>query len=1490
MRSNLLSARTSPRALRLPRVVQTLALLASALLPLSAGSALQAQSTDAAARVSLQVLSPNALVGAIDAGPISSSQLLTLTMTLTTPAARTAALTQYLTDLQTPSSPNYRKWITPAEFAATYGPTADQLAAANAWAQSAGLTVTATSPSGMRMTVTGYPAQVEAAFAIILHQYQVGSHTYFASATQPSLSAATSALFTSVEGLDDLPGDSQTYLKGAGATPATLLNGTPTALTVAALAPAIDQNAAAVLTIDATSALGSPSTAQLAAYEALFQQASAEGMTTLLTRNAASQGFPSGLPEVTAVANPGDTADTLTPVFARPAWQSAPGLPVDQLRHAPDLTASSVSALASTLSSIAASLPGGRAGNVNAILYELGPSAGLYTQPDDAKAGTWEAATGLGLIDTDKLAKAFPRGTGSSYASLALSSYSVTYGTPVTFTSNVTSGTGGVVPSGTVTFTVGSITLTAPVNSGTATYTTTAAQLDAGTYSVQASYSGDGTYAASQSPAGQLYIGPQASVLAASVSTGATLGGTYSVNVTDTSGNGVGQPTGNITLLVQGTQTSLTQALTTGAGATSSTTFQVPANTVGTLTLSISCTTTTDFTCFNPYTTTVTVAKGTPGLTISYTPNLPVSGQSITLNATVTGAGSGPTPTGSVTFYDGTTVLNSANVAANGTVTETATVPNTSTHSITATYNGDANYNPVSTSGSSAPGGTTATTTSISPSATTVTGGQSFTLAISVTPKTLVSNTQPTGLVQILDNNAVIGTAPALANGSATYTLSLNSAGNNSLTAYYPGDTNYAASTSPAVVVTVSGTTGAATSALVTSSSYAPTYGQTFTLTAAVTPTATNTKTPTGSFVFSQGGVALATVAVDSQGKASYQLTGAQLPAVGSYTYTASYGGDSNFASSTASTTTQVVVAPAVGTITASDNPTTVGTGASTTVSATVVLTGSIIPPTGSVEVTVPNVSGAVYAGSLVTTGTNGASVNIAVPAPPGGSYQLQVACATNANYTCPSTTVALTSTAATKIATTTTLTASSYAVSAGQAVTLTASVASTTAGTTAPTGMVTFTSATQGVLGTAMVTNGLATFTSSTLPAGSYTLTADYSGDANYASSAGSAANTLVIGASSSSLIVTSTALTLSPAIPVAGQPLLLTATITSASTGAAAVSGTVIFYNGTTQIGSGAVSKNVATATVTLASVTSASFTAVYSGDTIYQPSTSPAVTTSAAVVPVTVTLSVAGATGLAGSNVTLTAQVSGTSTSGAAPTGTVSFYLSGTVPGLLGTAKLTAGSGSSPSVAQLNTQGIPAGSQTIYAVYSGDTNFASGTSSSVAVGYTDYAVVFTPANITLTPGETGAVTLQVNATSGFSGSIALGCTPPPDTLITCSLSQASLSGGGTVQLTINTVAAPTAKNDLPGLRTFGGVSLAALLCWMLPGRNRRRLPGLLLVLLALAASAQLSGCGSGTVGTPLGGGTPLGTVNLTIDTAASNGTTGVSHDYSYQVTVVQ
>jgi hypothetical protein len=1096
--------------------------------------------------ISVEAIASSALDSAIDLGPVSSSQRLSLTLTLAQTPERTAALDRLLAEQVIPSSPNYRKWITPLEFAERYGATPDQVAAATAWLQAQGLSVESVSPSATRIEVSGFPAQVQSAFAVKIHLVQVGGRAYFASINQPSLPAEQAALLCGIEGLDDLPGPS-----------------------LSSLAAMVDANSMPILTLQ-HAANGRLSASTIAAYKALFRQAAAQGIATIAE---ASSGDPYDLAEVTVIADAGDAAPFLSPAEPRPAWQVAAGLPADGLRHSPDLTITTAEAFASTLSSIASSVPSGRLGNINPVLYQLAPEPGVFTQPDAAAPGTWEPATGLGAINLAAFAKAFPRGTGSSYASLAVSNYSPVHGQSVTFTSNVTSGTGGGVPTGTVSFvaSTGATIGTATLTGGTASYTTNT--LTGGTYIVSASYSGDGSYAPANSPTGTLIVQPEPSQLTAAVSTGSVVGGVYSVAVTDTSGSGVGVPSGNVTLMISGTSSTFTQALTPQGTNSAAATFVIPATTVGTLTLSINCSGDASFSCYSALTKTVTVAKATPVLTFSFSPNPVVSGGTVTLNATLGAIGTAPVPTGTVTFFDGTTVLN-AGTLANGATSATGIVPSTATHTVTATYNGDPNYNMVSSSGSSSAGAATLTATLVANS-----GAPGS--PVTVTGTVTLQGTGPSGLIVA----AVSGSS-----GATTFSANLAAAGMNSATF--------------------------------------------------------------------------------------------------------------------------------------------------------------------SIPVTIPSVA---------------------------GSYTVSVGCAPGDSFTCNTVSLPLTSTTALKIATT--------------------------------------------------------------------------------------------------------TVLTLNPANPAAGSPTLLSASVTPATVGSAAISGTISFFDGTALLGTGPVVSGVATASVTLSGSATHALTAVYSGDGNYAPSTSAPVTVSAAALPVSVTLTVGALSGVAGSNVTLTAQVSGLPTV-TSPTGTVSFYLANAT--FLGKAALSP-SGAGLAAATFNTIAIPAGAQSVYAVYSGDSVFSSGTSPSVAVGSSDYSIVFTPPNITLTAGQTGNMTLQVNTTGSFSGGVAFACIPPVNTEITCSISPATITGAGSATLSILTVAPRLrAANDHAGSELMKGIACAGLLCLLLPGGKRRRLPGLLILLLAMSLTTGL-GCSSTVALSPVPtGGTPKGTVNLTIDTAGTSGSGSVNHDYSYQVTI--
>jgi len=85
----------------------------------------------------------------------------------------------------------------------------------------------------------------------------------------------------------------------------------------------------------------------------------------------------------------------------------------------------------------------------------------------------------------------------------------------------------------------------------------------------------------------------------------------------------------------------------------------------------------------------LTVSQATPGITLTSSSNPQFLSDSVTFTATLNG-GTG-VPTGTVTFYDGTTQLKSAPLSG-ATSTLTTSSLTTGTHSITAVYSGDSNY------------------------------------------------------------------------------------------------------------------------------------------------------------------------------------------------------------------------------------------------------------------------------------------------------------------------------------------------------------------------------------------------------------------------------------------------------------------------------------------------------------------------------------------------------------------------------------------------------------------------------------------------------------------------------------------------------------------------------------------------------------------------------------------------------------------------------
>ena len=140
---------------------------------------------------------------------------------------------------------------------------------------------------------------------------------------------------------------------------------------------------------------------------------------------------------------------------------------------------------------------------------------------------------------------------------------------------------------------------------------------------------------------------------------------------------------------------------------------------------------------------------------------------------------------------------------------------------------------------SSGGGGSTpaATSTALAASATTVITGQSLTLTATVSASSGTGT--PTGTVTFLDGTTSLGTGALNSSGVATFSTTSLAAGMHSITANYGGDTNFAASTSTPVSVTVtssSGSTGDFTISL-SPSAVTASAGSSATVHVSITPT-----------------------------------------------------------------------------------------------------------------------------------------------------------------------------------------------------------------------------------------------------------------------------------------------------------------------------------------------------------------------------------------------------------------------------------------------------------------------------------------------------------------------------------------------------------------------------------------------------------------------------------------------------------------------------
>jgi len=346
---------------------------------------------------------------------------------------------------------------------------------------------------------------------------------------------------------------------------------------------------------------------------------------------------------------------------------------------------------------------------------------------------------------------------------------------------------------------------------------------------------------------------------------------------------------------------------------------------------------------------------------ISSSVNPSIVGQSVTFTATVTSKNG--SPTGVVTFSDGSTVLGTSGLGPSGIAALNTSLFVAGQHSITASYKGDGKFIPNS-SPLTEKVNKAATKTSLSSALNPSLIGQSITFTATVNP---AFGGTPTDTITFNQIGKGVLATETLSGGTASFTTSFSAAGTYKIYATYKGDANFVSSVSASVAQEVN---EFPTSTVVTSNLNPSNFGQSVTFIATVT---SSHGTPSGTITFRRGTTALGTMALTGN-TASFSTSALS---AGTNSINAVYSGDTNFATSTSPNLNQKVNKIASTTTLASSmNPSTLGqsvTFTATVTAASGTPTGTITFKSGSTTLGTATLSGgmATFATSTLPSGSN---------------------------------------------------------------------------------------------------------------------------------------------------------------------------------------------------------------------------------------------------------------------------------------------------------------------------------------------------------------------------------------------------------------------------------------------------------------------------------------------------------------------------------------
>ena len=637
----------------------------------------------------------------------------------------------------------------------------------------------------------------------------------------------------------------------------------------------------------------------------------------------------------------------------------------------------------------------------------------------------------------------------------------------------------------------------------------------------------------------------------------------------------------------------------------------------------------------------------------------------------------------------------------------------------------------------------------------------STSLKFTATVTSQTGGATPTGTVNFVDSGHNLNSTPiTLSGGQASFTTTISTpTGGHNIVASYSGDATYEALDSAPLTINIQPST---TTTTVTPATFTPTPGTAFNVTVAVavgTPPA-GAANPTGNITLTLDGANPQVLAIGANGQATFSET---VTASGSHNLQATYAGDTNYQTSTSQVVTvngannTPLVTLSVSPVQTSYNP-----SATLTFTAVVASQDSGATPAGTITFTDQS-TGQTLGGGPVTLKAGSASVTVNGSLPlNGNSIVAQYTPGTGSAYVSASSQVLTVNIQ--KSTTTTTVSSSNNNPTPGTVFNVTATIAVGTppAGTANPTGQIQLTLDGQNYLAAQASTTGgvtSATFSVTVTSSGAHNLQAIYAGDGNFQTST---SQTVSVNGATETAAVT---LSVAPAQPgnVYNPSATLTFTATVASqTGGPVPTGTVNFFDQATgkDLNATPVTLNpTGIATVVVNGglpVNGNSILGQYTPATgsPYSATNSQALTVNIQPSGTTTTVKPSTATPAVGTPFPVTATVTiGTPPAGTAnPSGQIQLTLDGQNYAAAPVAT-AAGVTSATFSVTVPTTGI----HNLQAIYAGDTNYQTSTSTSVAVNGgaqtgTNATVTSLTANpATFTAGTPETFTAAITAAAG-------------------------------------------------------------------------------------------------------------------------------------------